>query len=140
MAQTVFDLFDKKTQQPTKAIHPIRLVQEIEAAFPDLAGKIGFNTAYTKVWSEIELDPETTQAVWKVIQAHNPKGALPKHEQQQLEDLQILRAAASGKDAELLAKLAAKESFTKDDYADGMEALVRQNAVLQALVRKVLQG
>ena len=133
---TVFDLFDRPTQTVKKAIHPSRLVAEIEEALPDLKGKVQYNTAYTKVWTTLDVDPETQKQIAALIEAHDPKGKMSPAERQKVEDAERLRAAVSGPDTELLAKLAAKDELSKDDYADGVEALIRMNAVLLALVRK----
>lgn len=133
---TVFDLFDKASQTVKKAIHPGRLVAEIEEALPDLKGKVAHNTAYTKLWTTLDVDPETAKQIWALIEAHDPKGKMSPAERLKVEDAERLRAAVSGPDAELLAGLAVKKELTKDDYGNAVEALIRMNAVLLALVRK----
>lgn len=142
MAQTIFDLWDPKTQQPSKVFHPQRMVAEIEEALPDLRGIVHFNTAYTKIFTDIQLDPETEKAVWKLIKAHDPKGKLPAHERQRLEDVEALRVVSEGADAAALAELAEGdlEKMEPEDCQKALVALIRQNRGLVALARKALQS
>lgn len=133
---TEFILKDPSTGKARKRIDPHRLVKEITDALPQLEKRVHFNTRYDKVWTDLDLDAALKAKFQAVIDAHDAQANLSPKQKQELADTQALEAALNGGDAVLLDGLAGKDELSKDDYADAVEALIRQNRVLMALVRK----
>lgn len=137
---TEFSLKDPKTGKATKRIDAPRLVKEITEALPQLERRVFFNTRHDKLWTELDLDEALKAKFQAIIDAHDAAANLSARQKQDLADQQALAQALEGGDAVLLDELAGKAELSDDDLEAAIPALIRQNRVLMALVRKQQQG